>query len=100
MLILLRTPINPVTCRSPLVLSRNHRSRRGIIYQAEVHANRDLAVEGTVVACPHNVWVNKERYGASFECQDYQKRNNLWNRNLAAFDLKDHFKSSMLIRRE
>ncbi|GIY99556.1 hypothetical protein CEXT_692371 [Caerostris extrusa] len=51
MLILLRTSINPVTCRSSLVLSRNNRSRRGIIYQ-EVHANRDLAVKGTVVASP------------------------------------------------
>ncbi|GIY27133.1 hypothetical protein CDAR_195751 [Caerostris darwini] len=52
MLVLLRTPINPVTCRSSLLFYPGIIAHGRGLFIREVHANRDLAVKGTVVASP------------------------------------------------
>ncbi|GIY27131.1 hypothetical protein CDAR_195741 [Caerostris darwini] len=52
MLILLRTSINPVTCRSSLLFYPGIFAHGGDYLSGEVHANRDLAVKGNVVASP------------------------------------------------
>ncbi|GIY99465.1 hypothetical protein CEXT_372051 [Caerostris extrusa] len=52
MLILLRTSINSVTCRSSLLFYPGIISHGEGLFIREVRANLDLAVGGTVVASP------------------------------------------------